>query len=411
MIPCRSVPVFICLLTLVALSIVPAGCSEQALSPTDHVAPLSGIVAPAPGVGRLAVMTRNVYVGTDVDRILAGSLAEVPARVSEGYQQFLDTDFATRAEALALEIEAGNPHLVGLQEVSIVRGFFATGIQEHDFMPVLLEALSDRGLNYELAVQNRTTEVTLPADPTVFPGLLGVELVDSDAILVRGDVIVSEAEAYDYQARLPVPGAGFDILRGYVSVNATIGPRSVRFVNTHVEPAPIPELLPVQLGQIQELLQILEAESLPVILVGDFNSPAHLGEANAPGYAALLEGGFVDLWMRQAPGQMEDGGTCCHDPDLSDPDSQLDQRLDLVLVRSDGSGPDVIAGKASVEVVGDSPEEWNRFNLWASDHAGLLARFQIPGRQASEPSARLYPDGPAPGADRGPLPARHSVLS
>lgn len=378
----RSVCSLPSLLTATLLSLAATGCSDQLMRPGDGagITPATGttagIVATAPGIGRLAVMTRNVYVGTDVDRILSGPLAEVPARVSEGYQQFLDTDFATRAAALALEIEAGNPHLVGLQEVSLVRGLFATGIQDQDFMAILLTALSDRGLRYRLAVQNRTTEITLPADPTVFPGLLGVELIDSDAILVRDDVTVSEAHEHDFIARLPIPGTGLDIVRGYTSVNATIGPRTIRFVNTHVESAPIPQLLPVQLGQIQELLMTLAAEPLPVILVGDFNTPAHLGAASAPGYAMLLDNGFVDLWTRQARGRAEEGGTCCHDPDLSNPDSNLDQRIDLIFVRS--HAPDAIAGKAFVEVMGDEPEDWNRFMLWPSDHAGMLARFQIP---------------------------------
>ena len=70
----------------------------------------------------VVVLTRNVYVGTDVDQIL---LAETPeqllVRVEAAWQQLVATDFAERAEALADEIMDAEPHLVGLQEITTFR--------------------------------------------------------------------------------------------------------------------------------------------------------------------------------------------------------------------------------------------------------------------------------------------------
>lgn len=75
--------------------------------------------------------------------------------------------------------------------------------------------------------------------------------------------------------------------------------------------------------------------SLPVVMVGDFNSNAN-GEPdlpdNTPTYSALIDAGFEDAWTVLNPGVT--GNTCCQAPDLSNPTSDLSERIDLVLTRA-----------------------------------------------------------------------------
>ena len=67
-------------------------------------------------------MTRNVYLGAPIGPVLgAGSLAEVPGLVSQMWATVQANDFPARAQALADEIAAAQPELVGLQEVSMYR--------------------------------------------------------------------------------------------------------------------------------------------------------------------------------------------------------------------------------------------------------------------------------------------------
>lgn len=332
------------------------------------------------GSGRVAVMTRNVYVGADVDRILAGSLSEIPQLVSEAFQEFVDTDFATRMDQLAVEIEQTQPHLIGLQEVTLIDAFFATAPpQQFDFLEALLGALDARGLDYRLVAQANHTDLTLPADPTVVSGLVGVRFLDADAILARGDVEVSNPTIHRYGPRLGIPGTTIEVLRGFAAVDARVGRRTYRFVTTHLEPAPVLELLPIQLGQVQELVSELTNETLPLIVTGDFNTPAHLGRGNAPTYDVLLDAGYIDVWTRRPPGQTDAGFTCCHDLDLLNPTPDFSERIDLIFARNPRGIPrQGIAGAVQAVIVGDEQETRDRFGMWPSDHGGVVARLQIP---------------------------------
>ncbi len=77
---------------------------------------------PAPD---LPVMTRNLYLGADLDPVVAaarsGNPNAVVAAVSDAWTTIVRTDFPARAKALAKEIEQSHPMLVGLQEVSLYR--------------------------------------------------------------------------------------------------------------------------------------------------------------------------------------------------------------------------------------------------------------------------------------------------
>jgi hypothetical protein len=86
--------------------------------------------------------------------------------------------------------------------------------------------------------------------------------------------------------------------------------------------------------------------------------------------------GFVDAWAEKRP--HEDGFTCCQDPALRNPESQLSERVDLVFWRGPKQhGNAGIVGGVHVTRVGVDPAK--RINgLWPSDHAGVVATFRLP---------------------------------
>jgi endonuclease/exonuclease/phosphatase family metal-dependent hydrolase len=110
-------------------------------------------------------------------------------------------------------------------------------------------------------------------------------------------------------------------------------------------------------------------QGLPVILLGDLNSKAD--GTGTPTYANLLKPkvGFVDAWTEGGSGE---GLTCCQDANLLNPQSNLEDRRDFVLV---GRGPFQVI---DAQVVGADPADRTLSGLWPSDHAGVVAELRLP---------------------------------
>lgn len=333
----------------------------------------------------LTVMTRNVYVGADVDAVLAATDPnQIPVLVAQAFQTLLATDFHERAQALAAEIEHARPHLVGLQEISLIRiqspgdavvgGTTPATEVLFDYLEILLDALRARGLCYEVAgtIQNADVEVPMVVNPEPL-AFDDVRLTDFDVVLARKDVKIKGVIAANYQTQLVVPSLGVAIPRGYVIVDVKIDDEKYRFVNTHFESAPIPELLPIQLGQAQELVAILANGKRPVILVGDLNTEALSGAT----YQFLTNEGFADVWLERKNRDNDPGFTCCHDPDLLNTEVHLTQRIDFVMMRAERDARHHRIGRrVTAFVVGDELGDRTPSGLWPSDHAGVVARFR-----------------------------------
>lgn len=320
-------------------------------------------------------MTRNLYVGAGFDRFLqVGSLSELPDVAAEFWSDVWTTDFSARAGALAAEIEATGPHLVGLQEVSLFRiqspgDFFLGNLSPArdtvlDYLGLLLDSLSARGVSYRVVAQSPDFDVEGPL--RVAGGLDDLRLTDREVILARSDVPTAGARGGQYESALRV-GSGLlsvRIRKGWASVETRVGGEEFRFVSTHLEIRKFgPE---VQLAQAEELLSEVSASDLPVVLVGDFNSAAD--GTTTPTYARLTGAGFGDGWAEQSPGAP--GLTCCHRGDLRNGSPSLQSRIDLVLF---GESFDVLG----VERVGADPARRTSTGLWPSDHAGVVARLAI----------------------------------
>jgi len=348
---------------LVAVILV-ASCSDDVQLPTTPV--------------DVTVMTRNVYVGTDVDRILtAQTPEEFVMRVVETWQMLHATDFAERAEALADEIAEAGPHLVGLQEITLFRtqspgdavigGTVPAEDVYLDFLSILMNGLADRGLSYTVVAEVEATDVEVPL-PLGDGTFSDVRMTDYDVVLARSDVGLSDARVGKYFAMLPVAtptGAAVEIRRGWVSVNATVEDITIRFVNTHLEPADYTDQ--IQAWQLGELLDLLGDETKPIVLVGDLNSEAD--GSGTPSYQNLLNAGYQDVHQLD-PTPDGDALTCCHDLGLRNAAVQFTKRIDHILLANTPVAPEVDAW-----IVGHDLADRTASGLWPSDHAGVVARL------------------------------------
>ena len=216
------------------------------------------------------------------------------------------------------------------------------------------------------------------------PLLDDVRVTDRDVILARGDVGISnetEMRYGDFYLAIFV----FPVYRGYAAVDATIGNETFRFVSTHLEVRG-PESLfggQAQFKQAQELIDVLEGEELPIILVGDFNSAPDEGSDDT--YNRITgtdpgEGGFVDLWTRGLHGRWNTGVTCCQDEFLLNSPSELYERVDHVFLRNGlRNMPHGLYGAAVVDIIGDKEKDKTVSGLWPSDHAGVVATMFVTG--------------------------------
>ncbi len=315
----------------------------------------------------LTVMTYNVYVGGSTDRLLAvENLLQVPQEVANMYNNVIASDFPGRAAAIAKSIKASQPHLIGLQEISLVRrqspGDRLTGGEPaeeviFDFLEIMMEALQTEGLNYQVAAKVQNFDIEMPMGS--FTEYDDVRLTDFDVILARSDVTVSRPVSMNYNSKLTIDDLFIEVLRGYVAIDATVSGTTYRVVNTHLEAEALGK--ESRVAQAQELINNLQNETLPIILLGDFNTAAPDGAA----YQILLSAGYVDVWQMDSVGT---GNTCCQVDDLLNEVSDLSVRIDQIFVRNLETSASVLT-----HTVGDTPLERLSSGLWPSDHAGVVA--------------------------------------
>jgi hypothetical protein len=318
------------------------------------------------------VMTRNVYVGADLTKIVTGS-GDIFENMRDVFRRVRRTDFEERAVALADEIEAHKPLLVGLQEVALWRTetpangpFFDATHVEFDFLQILLDELQSRGLNYESLVVFNGFDIEAPGEFS--NGLMDVRFTDRSAIIGRVthhfDFVNLQKDRYDKEFSVPT---GFfddiDYKRGWQSVDVKIvgSSKKFRFINTHLEVFSGS----VNEQQAEELLNGRADTSLPVIVVGDLNAAPNDPQTEAR--EMFLDAGFQDAWSELKPGSA--GRTCCQRASLKNEDSKLTRRIDYVMVKG-------AIGLRGVSIVGESPADKTESGLWPSDHAGVAARLR-----------------------------------
>jgi endonuclease/exonuclease/phosphatase family metal-dependent hydrolase len=362
----RSVNRLLPLLALAAL----AACSDK-----SPLAPQPDISFNSAGHGErsVSVMTRNMYIGADVDAVmlaLAGG-GDPAAALMDALQTLQHTDFATRVEAIADEIARNRPDVVGLQEAYdltvIPAGLGLPGDPiQISFLPALRAALAAEHVHYVVAAENTSTDASL------FGG--AVQIVDHDVLLVnprRVKLIGTPVEAvFSYNVG-PIPG-GVTLLRGYVARIAAIDGIQTLLVNTHLESdAGTTSFADLRTAQALELAAFIGAEPR-VVLTGDFN-----GEAGSMMYGVLASSPLVDTWAALRPGNP--GYSCCQAPDLSNRRSLLNQRIDFIWTRGFTRPSGKLDGKIELVSAHPSARVRGAFGLiWPSDHAGVVAELDLP---------------------------------
>ena len=323
----------------------------------------------APDTEPLTVMTYNVYVGSSATPLLwVEGLSEIPTVTANIYNNIIASDFPGRAAAIAKSIKVYQPHVIGLQEIARIRrqspGDWTAGgsvpAEEIvlDFLQILMDALQAEGLDYQVAGQVANLDFELP----IFTddGTDDIRLTDFDVLLARGDVALSRPMRANYTNTLTLERLGISLAlqKGYVAVDATVAGVTYRVVNTHLETLTLENRVP----QTQELIDSLRDETLPIILLGDFNTRAPNGTA----YQLLLSAGYVDVWQVESEGT---GNTCCQDDDLLNEVSDLSGRIDQIFVRN------LVPASVITHTVGDKPSDRLPSGLWPSDHAGVVAHL------------------------------------
>jgi len=363
----------------------------------------------------IVVMTQNQYLGADLTPIIeADDALTANEAIFAALNTLSNNNYLERVQALTQSILDKKPHLVSLQEVYAFSCYDPISPESagrcallpnvfNDHLAATMSALGD---NYYVAavVQNVTLEPPVlpipgiplfldPLQPPVF-----ISVIDRDVILARSDVSTSVVEfdcmlksSFDgcnYHSVAPASVGPFDfnIERGFVGVDATIGDDTYRFVSTHLEVKQLGdsiESLFLQPAQASELLGALLASgsfnpSRPLIVAGDFNSSpvdvSPLGLVTA--YQQFVNGltlfgdelpvSLTDTWKLR-PGK-PDGFTCCELTDLSNAPSMHYERVDIVFAWP-------APAEVKSNVLNAKVEDKTPSGLWPSDHASVSAEF------------------------------------
>jgi endonuclease/exonuclease/phosphatase family metal-dependent hydrolase len=332
----------------------------------------------------LVVMTQNLYLGSSLAPALtATSPTGFVAAVVQIYTTVQYTNFPARAEAIADEIAANKPDLVGLQEVT---NWTTTGVNSppgYDFLAILQAAIGNHGLDYSVAAVSNNASigpVPLALPGCVQPGptiTCTVQLNDRDVILVNDHTRRLRWDnprtgRYHAQQVLPSPVGPLSFDRGWASIDARLHGHPFRFTTTHLETENFPA---TQQAQATEFLAG-PGRGGTIIAVGDFNSAAD-GSTTTSYRQLTAPSKFRDTWNDERVLAL--GSTCCQVSNtpplapgaLNNPTSTLRSRIDLILSR----GAARSTGDNAI-LVGDEPFRTTP-PLWPSDHAGVIVKVRL----------------------------------
>jgi endonuclease/exonuclease/phosphatase family metal-dependent hydrolase len=357
----------------------------------------------------VTVMTRNIYLGADINRPVAAALAAQAAGGTP--QQILvalanathvtravvdDTDFTVRAGLLADEIAATEPDLIGLQEVAWWRhgplqldkvGQANATETDYDFLQLLLDELDASGVEYVPVSIAARADVEAPSfTGSPFTGTMGadardVRLTMRDVVLMHvedGLTVLDEGQAvYDHNLEVALLGNTISFDRGYQWVDVRAGAQRFRFVNSHFE-AFSSDLAYAQAAQ---LLQEATAGDTTTVFVCDCNSDplnSRIKPQDTLPHKAAYElitgaGGFTDEWLEWAPA--EDGWTSGLSETVDDATGDgFDHRIDMVFART-AAGDALAVDRGRVTGTDVSVKD-PATGLWPSDHGGVVLRLR-----------------------------------
>ena len=363
------------------------------------LAPTPTTAAPAPDTAPpgkpITVMTRNLYLGADIDapvRAVVGITDPTLAFLTLGRatyraRRIVDrTNFPLRSELLAAEIAANRPDLVGLQEVALWRSGPLEPTQvavpnastvDYDFLAILLADLADAGVDYRAVSVQQEADVEAPSFETFpGPGARDIRLTMRDVVLMRVDdglTLLDEGVGhYDAALTVPVAGRTLRFTRGYNRVDVRAGSQELRFVNTHFEAFGSN----FALAQARELITGPAGHDGTTVIACDCNTNPLDGrvsggvEHRAP-YEYIVGQGFTDQWLTWRPA--DQGLTSGLNETVDEPTPSFTNRIDFIFARTAGGEPLTVDRGG---IVGADQTVRDSAGIWPSDHAGVVLRLR-----------------------------------
>ena len=364
------------------------------------------------------VMSRNIYLGADVG-VAMELIPDFPAAAQFMWEQVKKTDFTKRAPALAAQIRAENPDVIGIQEATTwycKKNLFSKKVAVFNFTDTLLKELAGEyviptkdcvtSLNpcYSIAPVPYLTKVT---DADTFQPIFGTDSAAcgfqiADALFIKSMlskkvINVGNTEYVDTYTIVPTL---MTIYRGYTWADINISGKPVRFISTHLESIWDKDKVPNSAKQAKQLIADLDETTMPTIVIGDFNSdPRDPRSSNAenPGLQPTASDACPENSSKcNAYKLMREAGFVDSGPDASNP-STYTWGMNALL-----TGPDPVRLKAA-QVMGNSFGFTDRLDYifskngvnattskiigykspYATDHAGVVSEFKITSQNRS----------------------------
>ena len=241
----------------------------------------------------LKVMSRNIYVGSDVG-VAMKLIPDFKAAAQFMWDQVAATDFSKRAPLLAKEIITNKVDVVGIQEATTwfcKKNAWSGKTEVLNFTDQLLKATKNLGTEYVLAEKDGTSAknigfsitaipfLTIVNDPKTFQPLFGQDTAAcgfeiGDALIIRKDLAskISKVGNTEYEASYSIVPTIMTIYRGYTWIDLKIGTGTVRIVSTHLESIWDANKVPNAAKQAKQLVADLSNTTIPTIVIGDFNA-------------------------------------------------------------------------------------------------------------------------------------------
>lgn len=332
------------------------------------------------GEGSLKVMTYNMYAGTEYAGLTSSNHGTFLQAVTNAIAEVRASDPAGRAQAIARQIAAAEPHLVSLQEVAT----WSTGptkdslVLEFDYLQLLLDALAEQNVQYAPVASLTTWDATVPSTFGFLNNTWRVVIL-ARADLKPEDFSYTNSQAGTWMAALVVPlpalngradecpvplrpsdqACRMPFRRGWVSTDVSYRGKHLRFVGAHLDSAS--HLLEIPQGL--QLLTGVANTGLPVVVAADLNADcSNPADPTYPTCQNFRDAGFVDAWTTANP----------YDPGYTKSLPVMTMRSDYVMVR--GS-----FGVKVAVLVGEEPDDRTASGLWPSDHCGVVAKLRVPG--------------------------------
>ena len=290
----------------------------------------------SPAVAPISIYQQNVYVGTDVDAVIAaGATSSSDPAVLFGallgaLNTFDATDWKARASRMADEIRRQGPDVISLNEISTIvpprtRRLWRGG--QYHRLPAGLSRRALAGASPRLsgggpgeehrgddpAVDRPATgEIISGPDglPAASPRWSTMTFCSSSQGFAADNVTTKNYQAYLPVNLGPIPVA---IKRGYVAADVSVRGQDFRVVSTHPEPrTPVKEIQEAQVSGAPGR----PLDPRPCRSSSPGTSTPSPTTRQIPPWDQMTRAGFTDLWTARL-GRPQPGATCCHSPDLS----------------------------------------------------------------------------------------------